>query len=204
MLISPLGVKDSPLYSAIYCEHLKVIKHWIASGREMKLSTIEESVLAGMVRRHEKELAKLKVDFVIEHIPDMFNMTEAEYYETMIDESLKAAVLVKSFRSQPERIRHEVRIELKLYDELAAEVFALVIFVCDGLLKIKEDVVPKIMAAVAAVAATATAARFFNISSQLPIELQMMLCHRVVGSMKNNIRVNPTTEIAFRNLVEYL
>jgi len=33
----------------------------------------------------------------------------------------------------------------------------------------------------------AAAARFFIIASKLPMELQMILCHRAVGSMKQNI-----------------
>ena len=57
---------------------------------------------------------------------------------------------------------------------MAAEVFALVVFLCDGLLKIKEENM-------------SGAARFFRMAKELPLELQMVLCHRVVGSMRMNI-----------------
>ena len=48
--------------------------------------------------------------------------------------------------------------------------FALVVFVSDGLLQIKDTTPP--------------AARFFRIASQLPLELQKVLCFRQVGSTK--------------------
>jgi len=62
-----------------------------------------------------------------------------------------------------------VRLELGWYDEAAAEVFAQAVFVSDGLLQINETTTPS------------PAARFFSIAAQLPLELQMVLCHRVVG-----------------------
>ena len=67
--------------------------------------------------------------------------------------------------------------------------FALVVFVSDGLLEIKDT--------------TTTAARFFSIARRLPLELQMMLCHRVVGSAKEIIS-GKDSEVAFKELARRL
>jgi len=82
-----------------------------------------------------------------------------------------------------------VRVELG--DELAAEMFAQVVFVSDGLLQVKDTTTPS------------PAARFFNIAAQLPLELQMVLCYRLVGSAKEMI---PSTEgeAAFTRLAKRL
>jgi len=60
--------------------------------------------------------------------------------------------------------------ELGWYDELAAEVFALIVFLSDGLLEIRIEN-----------EANRAPARFFRIARKLPLELQMLLCSRVAG-----------------------
>lgn len=57
---------------------------------------------------------------------------------------------------------------------LAAERFALVVFLSDGLLVFKEN--PGVFAY------TKRATRFMRIMGRLPMELQMLMCHLVVGS----------------------
>jgi len=98
--------------------------------------------------------------------------------------------LLQRFQEQPERTRHAMRVELGLLDELAAEMFALVVFVSDGLLQAKNLV-------------DTPAARFFNIARQLPLELQMVLSYRVVGSPKEIIP-GGTSEEAFKSLASFL
>jgi len=83
-----------------------------------------------------------------------------------------------------------VRVQLGLLDELAAEMFALVVFVSDGLLQIKDT--PPL-----------PAARYFKIARRLPLELQMMLCFRQVGSNKEIIQ-GKETEMAFKELARRL
>jgi len=84
-----------------------------------------------------------------------------------------------------------VRLELGLLDELAAEVFALVVFVSDGLLQIKDTTTPS------------PAARFFKIARSLPLELQMLLCYRLVRSDKEIIP-GKESEVAFKSLAKRL
>jgi len=99
--------------------------------------------------------------------------------------------LLERFIADPTLTRHEVRAKLGLLDQLAAEIFALTVFLCDDLLRLKPAL---------AITTTASAAsRFFVISSKLPMELQMILCHRAVGSMKQNI-LHKDSEAGFKHL----
>jgi len=86
----------------------------------------------------------------------------------------EVVTLLERFKENPVETRHAVTVELGLIDEVAAEMFALVVFVSDGLLQIK-DTTPS------------PAARYFSIAAQLPLELQMVLCYRLVGSNKEII-----------------
>ena len=47
------------------------------------------------------------------------------------------------------------------------------------------------------------ATRFFTIASKLPMELQMILCHRAVGSMKDSV-LSQDSEVAFKSLAKTL
>jgi len=98
--------------------------------------------------------------------------------------------LLERFKENPEKTKYQVRRSLDLVDEMAAKMFALVVFVSDGLLQIK-DTTPS------------PAARFFNIARRLPLELQMGLCYRIVGSPKEIIPSNET-EVAFKELARRL
>ena len=104
--------------------------------------------------------------------------------------------LLESFIADATQTRHEVRVKLGVLNELAAEVFALIVFMCDELLQLKpaiDDDTPT----------TETATRFFAIAKKLPMELQMVLCRRAVGSMKQNI-LHQDSEAAFKSLARTL
>jgi len=83
--------------------------------------------------------------------------------------------------------RHAIRVKIGLLDELAAEMFALVVFVSDGLLQINDTTTPS------------PAARFLSIARRLPLELQMVVCFRQVGSDKEIIP-GKDSEVAFKEL----
>src|SRR5262249_5587332 len=84
------------------------------------------------------------------------------------------ASLLEAFKEDPEKTIHEVRIELGCLDDLAAEIFALTVFLCDGFIELKEDM------------SWTEAASFFRIMRELPTELQMILCYRVVDLEEEN------------------
>jgi ankyrin repeat protein len=102
----------------------------------------------------------------------------------------EVASLLERFVKDQAQTRHEIRVELGLVDKDAAELFAMMVFLCDDFMKIKE-----------ATASGLGAARFFNIASQFPMELQMVLCYRVFGSAKENIK-SKDSEVAFRQLAK--
>jgi len=103
--------------------------------------------------------------------------------------------LLEKFVAHSAQTRHELRVQLGMLDALAAEIFALTVFLCDDLLQLKP--------ALATTTAATNALRFYSIISKLPMELQMMICHRVVGSMKQNILHNDS-ETAFKSLARML
>jgi hypothetical protein len=45
--------------------------------------------------------------------------------------------LLERFKTNPIQTKHEIRVELGLIDALAAEVFGIMVFLCDGFLRIK-------------------------------------------------------------------
>jgi len=98
--------------------------------------------------------------------------------------------LLERFKSDASKTREAMRVELGLLDELAAEMFALVVFVSDGLLQIK-------------VTTSSPAARFISIARRLPLELQMVLCYRQVGSAEEIIP-GKDSEVAFKELARRL
>ena len=81
--------------------------------------------------------------------------------------------LLRDLEHNPRATRHAVRVRLarswpKYTTGVAAGVFAHIVFVSDGLLKVT--------------VVTEAVGRFFVMASRLPLELQMLLCQRAVGS----------------------
>ena len=105
--------------------------------------------------------------------------------------------VLERFIANPAQTRHELRVKFGVLDELAAEVFALTVFLCDDLLHLKPALAPPPHLAAAA------ATRFFASAQRLPMELQMILCRRAVGSMKQNI-LHKDSEAAFKSLARIL
>jgi len=157
----PRNNGTTSLWWAASFGHLNVMKWWIASGREMDLGKPGDISKTDVIGAAKKE-----------------GQTEV-------------VTLLERFKSDATNTRHAVRMELGLPDEPAAEMFALVVFVADGLLQIKDTTT------------TTPAARFFSIASQLPLELQMVLCFRQVGSAKEIIP-GKESEVAFKELAKRL
>jgi len=151
----------NPLRDAAWDGHLDVIKWWIASGREMDFG-----------------------------IPGDIYATDAVGAAKKRGET-KVLTLLERFRSDATQTRHAMRVELGFVDELAAEMFARVVFVSDGLLQINDT------------KTTTPAARYFRIARRLPLELQMVLCFRQVGSAKEIIS-GKDSEVAFKELARQL
>ena len=97
--------------------------------------------------------------------------------------------LLERFTRDQAQTRHEICVELGLVDAFSAELFAATVFLCDDYLRIR------------GAESKSEVARFFRIASRLPMELQMMICHRVYGSAKENIP-SKNSEPAFKNLAK--
>ena len=148
------------LYFVATDGYLDTVKWWIASGKEMDLGK------SGDVDKTDAIGGAKKYGYA------------------------KVVTLLERFKENPEETRHAMRLEVGWYDEAAAEMFSLVVFVSDELLQIK-DTTPT------------PAARFFCIVRRLPLELQMIICHRVVGSIKEIIP-GKDSEMAFKSLAKSL
>jgi len=165
----------TPLWWASFNGHHEVIEWLVASGRD----------LGDTKNKKGKWIGK---DHTALAIARMFKMTEV------------VTVLERFIIINPAQTRHEVRVKLGVLDELAAEVFGLVVFLCDDILYLNPASNP---AATHNPAAFGAATRFFAMASKLPMELQMMVCHRAVGSMKQNI-LRKDSEVAFKSLARIL
>ena len=92
----------TPLFWAARDGHVDIIKWWIASGREMDLGKPGDIGDTDAMRVAE-------------------NRGETE-----------VVTLLERFKSDPSQTRHAMRAESGWYDEAAAEMFSLVVFVSDG------------------------------------------------------------------------
>jgi hypothetical protein len=86
---------------------------------------------------------------------------------------------------------HLVRLHLEWTDAFVSDLFALIIFLCDDLLEIPTTIYQYLKGDYS------PACRFFKIASRLPMELQMVLCNRAFGSMKDTV-LTKDSEPAFR------
>jgi len=164
---------QKPLVTAASEGRLDLIKWWIASGRELELGG------GATGNRWTDAIGAAKNFHVWEGKP--LRLQKA-----------KVAALLETFGENPADTRDAVRLEIGWHDELAAEVFAVVIFVSDDLLAVAQGE-----------KARSPAARFFKMASQLPLELQMVLCYRLVGLRKSIIR-RQSSEPAFKELARIL
>lgn len=171
----PSHDSSTPLQQAASLGHVDIIRWWIASGRDLELGG-----------------GGGEVDGRSSHKDALKAAREVEYWHSDLKRERKAEVvrLLERFQENPGRTREEVRGGLGFFEEKAAALFAQVVFVCDRL-------------AVVSPAAPASTSRFFDIACQLPMEIQMLLCFRAVGSCRDNI-TSRETDKACRVLVKSL
>jgi len=123
----------TPLWCASYCGHFEVVEWLIASGRDLG-----------------------DVNMVGEYVGKEYTALEI----AKENQRTEAVSVLERFLTNPAQTRHELRVKLGVLDELAAEVFALTVFLCDDLLQLKPASHPT--------AAGAAATRFFTIPRDCP------------------------------------
>ena len=164
----------TPLWCASFYGHHEVIEGLIASGKD--LGDIKNKKGNQRVIWGRKDYTALEI--------------------ARKEKKTEVVTLLERFMANPAQTRHEIRVKLGVLDELTAEVFALTVFLCDDQLQLKP-------APLVTSFNDAAATRFFAIAFKLPMELQMVLCHRAVGSMRQNILHNDS-EAAFKSLARIL
>jgi len=102
------------------------------------------------------------------------------------------AALIDSFDLDPVHTRQQLREHPELRDSFISNLFALVVFLCDGLLTVGAESPTH-----------QKAARFFKIAKRLPMELQMIMCNCVFGSGKDHV-LTKHSEPAFKKLGKLL
>jgi len=96
--------------------------------------------------------------------------------------------LVREFGQDPTKARLAARKALGLEDRRAATLFAVIVLVCDGFLHVKSSFQGSSPPTDKEERGDPTPlARFLAMMAYLPMELQMVVCHRVYQSGKNNI-----------------
>jgi len=173
----------TPLWYVANWGHLDIIKWWITSGRKIDLGKPGKRV------------------------PDVIGTAKRNGRTEVVS-------LLERFKENPRETRQAMRAEIGWYDELAAEMFAMVVFVSDGLLQVAQGhstskPAARFFSIVRGLPFFKSnpkpldvgSQRFFRIAAQLPLELQMVLCHRLVGSIKENIS-GRNSEMAFKWLAK--
>lgn len=101
-----------------------------------------------------------------------------------------AVALLERYKVNPDGVRAELKRELGMREERAADFFAEAVFLCDGLLRVRED------------AAARRGARFLSILERIPIELQMLVASRAAGGARDVV-LTRDSEPAFRRLARF-
>jgi len=152
----------------------------LASGREVDTKT---KSIAGEYEWNNKtaaETARVQGTILREE-----EESEEEYSRRKQNGPL-IAVLLDSFEADPATTRQQLRELPELRDPFISDLFALVVFICDGLLNVSVE-------------SSSSSARFFRIAQLFPMELQMVLCNRAFGAVKSSV-LTKYSEPAFKKL----
>ena len=83
--------------------------------------------------------------------------------------------LINSFYKNSAKVKTELRLELGIAGRMAAEVFASVVYHCDGYYRLLPS------------EPESNEERFYKIAARLPMELQMILCNRLYELRKDSV-----------------
>ena len=109
--------------------------------------------------------------------------------------------LLREFMEHPVAVRQRIRIELGLVKALAGDLFATMVLFCDHYYALQlSESGPLASHQGELQFKLAGARRFFGVAQRLPMELQMVLCHRVYGSAIDSV-LSTHSEPAFQRLL---
>ena len=154
----------SPLWQASQNGHLAVVQRLLASGRN-----IDTKLRASFNNRTAAEQGRAMETAAMDN-----DETEEDYERSKANGPL-CADLIDEYESEPVAVRHRLRRQPGLRKYFITHLFALVIFHSDSFVVVNETL------------AHSDTRRFFRITSWLPLEIQMIICHRAFGSPKDVI-----------------
>jgi len=163
----PTDNQTTPLWFASQNGHLVAVQQLLASGKEIDTrvrSTFNNRTAAEQGRAMGRLTTKKNDE------------TEDVFERRKINGPL-CADLIDEYESEPGHLRvfHRLRRHPGLREYFIGHLFALVVFHSDSFAVINERT------------AHYDTKRFFRITSQLPLDLQMVLCNRMFGSPKDII-----------------
>ena len=164
-LNKPRNDQSTPLWFASQNGHLVVVQHLLASGREIDTkmrSTFNNLTAAEQGRSMGARTTKPTDE------------TE-EFFQRKKSNSPLCADLIDAYESDPAAVRHRLRRQPGLREYFIGHLLALVVFHSDNFVVINEST------------AHSDIKGFFRITSQLPLDLQMVLCNRIFGSPRDII-----------------
>ena len=186
----------SPVWSACHEGSYEMLLHMVASGRDF-------------------DWTKPGRDYKVETSPLEAARTGG---------STRTSLLMEDILRCPPQARFRARLELRLPDALAAQLFACVVFLCDNFLTLKPDPSRSLRSSPALYSSpdlhslpallslpvahslpvlhslsALKSVRFFTMTRKLPMELQMALCHLVFDTSGQNVP-SRDSEPAFRFL----
>ena len=191
----PNKYQYTPLWTASQEGHLPVVQLFLASGREVDTKT--KSIAGPDAWNHKTaaEIARLQGTRAKTATESQEVYTRRNHNGPLI------ADLVDSFDADPAATGQKLRELPEFRDSFISDLFALVVFLCDDLLRVSVE-------SLASSSSSSTnnntkVARFFQIAQALPMELQMLLCNGVFCVGKNMI-LTKHSEPAFKRLGKLL
>lgn len=176
--------KKSRLYKAIFEKNLDLTRQYL-EDEDLQLSDHDLSHIFS--KEHDLDMLKIllfsnKLENIFKYLTSKTSLINARtdfLYRSNLD-VLKLCILHDQIpkerrESIKRRLKYEFEIKcnyklMKIWRreldlEFNARLFALIVMYCDGYLELKSDTPLKII-------------KFFKISSQLPMEIQMCICNR--------------------------
>lgn len=164
---------STPLWFASQNGHLQIVRHLLASSRAVDTGTKSLWNNSTAAEQARKQPA----------IPRQPSETAMDVERRKVDCPL-IADLIDEYERNPEEVRMRMRLLLGFGEPYIGQLFALLVFYSDGFVRASGTTPP-------------ATSKFLAISSQLPLDLQMVLCNRVFGSSKNIVRTKHS-ELGFK------
>jgi len=155
----PRKKQTTPLWQASQNGRLVIVQHLLASGRE--IDTKMKSTFNNRTAAQQGRIMR---------IANKENDDTEEAYERSKTNGPLCADVIEEYERDPVETRNRLRRQPGLREHFIGHLFALVVFHSDSFAIINERT------------AHSDTKRFFGITSRLPLELQMVLCDRIVGS----------------------